>query len=280
MEKKPPELLASGVLWFDDWYAVEPIAPGVHAIGEPRYHQVNWNYLIEGEDRALLFDTGPGERDISAVVRSLTSKPVTAMPSHMHFDHTGNLHRFASICIADLPMLRACVDENDLLAVPDVLHLGSMEDRQWIRVRANEWVLPGSTIDLGGRRLDVIATPGHAVDHVALIDRRANIIFASDFLYPGELYAQIDGASLADYLESALRLAAISPADALFLCAHGMPDADGAHAAPRLGKQDLTDLAATLKLMHGADVSTTRTVVNERMVLLTGVKAFASWQMQ
>ena len=34
------------VRWFDDWYAIEEIAPGLFAIGEPKYHQINWNYLI------------------------------------------------------------------------------------------------------------------------------------------------------------------------------------------------------------------------------------------
>ena len=82
-------MLSDGVRWFDDWFAIEEAAPGVIAIGEPRFHQINWNYLILGTKRAVLFDTGPGVRDISKVVRALTTLPVTAMPSHMHFDHTG-----------------------------------------------------------------------------------------------------------------------------------------------------------------------------------------------
>ena len=69
MAQKKPSMLAEGVRWFDDWFAIENIAPGVHAIGEPRFHQINWNYLIEGSAPRLLFDTGPGVRDISEVVR-------------------------------------------------------------------------------------------------------------------------------------------------------------------------------------------------------------------
>ena len=94
-------MLAEGVTWFDDWFAIEQVAPGVIAIGEPRFHQINWNYLITGERRALLFDTGPGVRDIAKIVRELTNLPVMALPSHMHFDHTGNLHRFDNIAMAD-----------------------------------------------------------------------------------------------------------------------------------------------------------------------------------
>jgi hydroxyacylglutathione hydrolase len=41
------------VRWFDDWFAIDEIAPGLFGIGEPKYHQINWNYLIVGQERAL-----------------------------------------------------------------------------------------------------------------------------------------------------------------------------------------------------------------------------------
>ena len=120
MEQKKPSMLADGVRWFDDWFAIEDIAPGVYAIGEPRFHQINWNYLIEGQDTVLLFDTGPGVRDISQVVRALTDFPLITLPSHLHFDHTGNLQRFQNIALADLPVLRSCMRDGLLHASDDL----------------------------------------------------------------------------------------------------------------------------------------------------------------
>jgi hydroxyacylglutathione hydrolase len=108
MEQRKPDMLAKDVRWFDDWYAIEEVAAGVFAIGEPLYHWFNWSYLIEGKDFALLFDTGPGIRNIAPVVASLTSKPLIVLPSHMHFDHTGNLCQFPHIAMTDLTVLRAC----------------------------------------------------------------------------------------------------------------------------------------------------------------------------
>jgi hydroxyacylglutathione hydrolase len=270
--------LAHGVVWHDDWHAIERLAPGVTAIGEPKYHQLNWHYLIEGRDQAVLFDTGPGERDISEVVRALTDKPIAALPSHMHYDHTGNLHRFEDIWITDLPMLRQLIAPDGQLHVPDILHLGSHEDRPWIPIKPTRWIAPGSVIDLGNRQLSVIATPGHAVDHIALFDAAANILFAADFIYLGDLYAQVPGADLATYLEIAIALASIINKDTLILGAHGQPDKNQAHAAPRLSHSDLSDLIKTLQQLKASGEQPERTVVNDRMVLQASAMSYSAWQ--
>src|SRR5918992_746261 len=172
----------ANICWFDDWYLVERIASGLFGIGEPKYHQINWSYLIIGEDRALLFDTGPGLRDITAVVASLTDKPVTALLSHLHFDHTGNFHRFADRAMADLPILRTC-EANGVFIAPEHMFLGSYEDMSWVPVTIGHWWPIGHRIDLGGRSLKIIATPGHSPDSISLFDREENVLLAGDFLY-------------------------------------------------------------------------------------------------
>lgn len=277
MEQKKPSMLAEGVRWFDDWFAVETIAPGVFAIGEPRFHQNNWNYLIAGSDRALLFDTGPGVRDISEVVKSLTPLPVVAMPSHMHFDHTGNLHRFADIAMADLPMLRACEHEG-IFRATDELFLGFYEGMTWKDVKVSRWLAIGTAIDLGQRELEVIHTPGHSPESISLLDRHARILFAADYVYPGSLYAQIPGADLADYLNTAESLLPVLDAGTRILCAHGKPDKQRLYRAPVLHRGDVSDLAEALRKLKKSGERPEKWPVNERLSLLTGAEAFGSWQ--
>jgi hydroxyacylglutathione hydrolase len=276
MEQKRPSILAEGVTWFDDWFAIETIAPGIQAIGEPRFHQINWNYLITGEHTALLFDTGPGVRDISIVVKALTKLPVIAMPSHMHFDHTGNLHCFETIALADLPMLRACEKEG-IFQASDELFLGYREGMVWKPLRVSQWLPVGSTIDLGGHHLEVIHTPGHSPDSVSLLDARSNILFAADYVYPGPLYAQIPGADLAAYLQTAESLLPILNNKTRLFCAHGAPDEAGQRRAPVLRRDDIADLAKSLlELKHRGEKPATWPI-NERMSLLTSESSFSQW---
>lgn len=272
-----PNMLAEGVRWFDDWFAVREVAPGIHAIGEPRFHQINWNYLVIGGQRALLFDTGPGVRDILQVVKALTTLPVTAMPSHMHFDHTGNITRFPDVALADLPVLRA-FERDGLMQEPGNLFLGHYEGMKWTPFRVSQWWPPGHIIDLGGRRLEVIHTPGHAPDHVALWDAEANVLLAADFLYLGALYAQVPGSDLAQYEAGCDVLLRRLDAGSRIFGAHGMPDAEGRHDAPQLARPDLAALRDTLKKLRNSGETPSRVEVNERMYLLIGPHAYEAWQ--
>jgi len=270
-------MLAPGVVWHDDWFAVEEVATGVIAIGEPRFHQTNWNYLILGKRRALMFDTGPGVRNISSVVRSLTTLPVMALPSHMHFDHTGGLAGFGNIALADLPLLRGCLQDGWLLPHQD-LYLGHLEGMTWTPVKPAHWLAVGSEIDLGGRSLRLIHTPGHSPDSVSLHDQAGDLLFAADFVYPGSLYAQIVNADLEAYLSSAEALLPRISESTVVLAAHGAPDAEHLHRAPRLARSDIADLAQSLRRLKASGEQPAQWPVNDRMNLLLSSGAFRSWQ--
>ncbi len=272
-------MLAQGVRWFDDWFAIENIAPGIHAIGEPRFHQINWNYLIEGQHTALLFDTGPGVRDISEVVRALTKLPVIAFPSHLHFDHTGNLHRFQNIVLPDLPVLRACMRDG-LFHATDDLFRGFLEGMVWRPVKISDWWPIGKLVDLGDRQLEIIHTPGHTPDSVSLFDKAADILLAADFVYPGPLYAQVPGANLADYLKTAEALLLQISDQTQIFCAHGAPDKMGKHRAPLMGSQDISDLQKALAGLKDSGKMPAETIVNSKMTLVASKAAFASWQVE
>ena len=231
-----PPPLAPGAVWFDDWYTVTRLDGRTFAIAEPRYEQHNVNYLIAGDTRAVLFDTGPGVRDIRPVVASLTELPIVASFSHLHFDHVGGQAAFASVASLDHPTIRARTAPDGAFT-PALLQHGA-PGRPTFRIA--EWWAPDATVDLGGRALRVLSAPGHTPESLALYDAAAGQLFSGDTLYPGDLFAFAPGADLVAYRDTARRLLDLTA---------GRPDVAiyGAHvqdvsASPRQGLGDLEAL--------------------------------------
>jgi len=100
-------------------------------------------YLIEGSEKAILLDAGTKIDGLRKIVEDITSKPITLIATHVHPDHTGSaINDFEEIWInaADTPN------------VPQFMagyhgKINYLED--------------GQVFDLGGRRIEVIFTPGH-----------------------------------------------------------------------------------------------------------------------
>ena len=243
--------LAAPLRWFDDYYAVAEIGDGAYAIGEPRYGQCNFSYLIVGSQRALLFDTGPGIRDISQVVKMLTSLPIVVLPSHLHFDHTGNLDRFEDVALPDLPALRAQTRDGRF-NLGFYQFLGFVEGFKRPTFPVTRWIATGSEIDLGGRSLELISVPGHTPDSVVLLDRRSNRLFAGDFIYPSEIYAFLPGANLTDYAGSAQRVAGFLNDASIVYGAHGC-DRPPTVDLPVLHRADVVALEKALVLAGAGD---------------------------
>jgi glyoxylase-like metal-dependent hydrolase (beta-lactamase superfamily II) len=72
------------------------------------------------------------------VVASLTKLPVTALLSHLHYDHTGNFHRFADRALPDLPLLRA-FDKEGVFMAPEDMFFGNHENMIWEPVAIRQW---------------------------------------------------------------------------------------------------------------------------------------------
>ena len=236
---------ADSVKWFDDYFTIEYIDSQTIAIGEPRYFQQNYNYLIIGKKRAILFDTGPGARDIKPVIESLTALPVIISQSHLHYDHVGNHKKFDGAAFPDLPHLRKRT-QSDMLQLSSSEHLGFIEKIEAPNLRVTEWWPINSQIDLGKRKLTVLHVPGHSPDSIALLDHDRKLLFTGDFIYPGPLIAMIPGSNLNDYLNTCDRLIAMVPPDTSLLGAHRDPPSKPS-GAPMLKYSDLIDLRNAIK---------------------------------
>jgi len=267
-----PVKIAKGEM-VDDYFAVEDLGDGTFAIGEPRYYQQNFSYLIVGTSRAVLFDSGSGTRDISGVVKRLTTLLVTVIVSHLHFDHLGGIGPFGQLAMIDLPETRADVS-GSLFRPRRYEYMGFVDQRSAPSVRIGEWLMPGTIIDLGGRSLKVLSTPGHTPSSVALFDARFKRLFIGDFIYPTTLYAFLPGASLSAYQATSKELLDTLPADTVLWTAHCCRKDEGV-SAPWLSMKDLRDLDVALTAVRAGEGKSRGFYprvypVNSQMTLATG----------
>ena len=218
----------------DGWFQVYRIRPGVHAIYEPHQFQEVISYLVEGDERALLVDTGMGIAPLRPVVERITDLPVTVVNTHTHPDHVGGNHEFDRVLAVDEEYTRRHAREgfdHGRMAgqvAPGALcrELPGSTDSASYRVRPfsiTATVDDGETIELGGRGVEVIRTPGHTPDALALLDRDAGLLFTGDSFYEGPIYLFSEETDLESYTESVVRLAELAPRLELLLPGHNTP---------------------------------------------------------
>lgn len=201
------------------WFEVYRVGPGTTALYEPGHWQEAISYLIEGRTRAVLFDTGLGIGNIKAVVDQLTRLPVTVVNSHEHFDHIGGDRLFKDVAVADnaaalARLARGTGSLSDQITSETVwMPLPPGFDRARYEtppIRPTRRLVDGQRIELGGRTLEVVLTPGHTPGSLCLLDRGHRMLFTGDTLYPATLYAHAPESSLSDYVRSAARLGALA----------------------------------------------------------------------
>ena len=238
------------------WFTVWQIAPNVKAIFEPHHFQEVISYLIEGETGAVLFDSGMGIGNMKALVESLTDKPITLVCSHGHFDHVGGAWQFGGahkLCTPDSVAEAAegfslpADDENRSLAAFSIV--GTLWfDPKTFCVKPYK-VIPaeeGEVFELGGRRLRVVAAPGHSDDGLMLADDEHRLLFTGDTVYPGPLYAHLSGEHGAEVYRRTLEKLAPEFAGYTLLCSHNAPVMEGAA---------LAEMAEAFSAIERGDVS-------------------------
>ena len=220
-----------------EWFEVYRIRPGVFAIYEPHQQEEVISYLILGERTAALFDTGMGIDNIRKIVDTLTKLPIIVLNSHTHNDHVGGNWQFTDVYSMDTAFTRANArgsfeDAQAELApglvcgaLPSGFDAKSHATRPF---RVSRWLHGGDLIDLGGRKLEVIATPGHTPDAICLLDRENGLLFTGDTFYAGPIYLFRPETNLEEYLRSVQKLAGLVPRLRLLLPAHNVPAADPA----------------------------------------------------
>jgi glyoxylase-like metal-dependent hydrolase (beta-lactamase superfamily II) len=226
----------------DPWFEVYKTAKNVFAIYEPHQAEETIAYLILGENKALLFDTGMGISDVKKLTTELTKLPIVVLNSHTHDDHVGGNWQFETVYGMDTDFTRknAKGSREDAQAeitpdqicggLPKGFDANTYATKPW---HISRFVRDGEKIDLGNRTLEIIATPGHTPDAICLLDRANGLLFTGDTYYPAPIWLYRPETDLDAYVASVKRIAALAPELKLILGAHNVPVASPS-VLPRL----------------------------------------------
>jgi glyoxylase-like metal-dependent hydrolase (beta-lactamase superfamily II) len=221
----------------DGWFATRELAAGTWLVAEPTH--VN-SYLVAGRDRAVLIDSGLGIGDIRSIVDALTPLDVLVANTHHHWDHVGGNASFSEVAIHELGAdhLRA---GNEMRFAEAYLgytgerleRFGAFRDldRRFFDFLSDEttprplppgfdpaaWKIApcvpsrllrdGDVLDLGGRSLRVVHTPGHTPDSVCYVDAENGMLFGGDTYNTGAIYGQQPDSDLEAFAASTARVA-------------------------------------------------------------------------
>lgn len=173
----------------DQVYRTEQIKEDLYVITETESVHC---YLILGTEAAVLFDTGYGYESLEPYVREITDLPLSVVLSHGDPDHGLGSSWFSEVYLHELDcgklirndtrQMRKKALEYRLAKMPELK--GKIEEERYmsrtLRKTRFRFLQEGDILELGGRNLEVIHTPGHSYGHIMLLDRKNKLLFSGD----------------------------------------------------------------------------------------------------
>jgi hydroxyacylglutathione hydrolase len=210
-----------------EWFKVRGVAHKTWAINDKT--QVA-SYLVEGEEKALLIDTGWGIGNLALKVQSITSLPIIVVFTHGHPDHVNGAFQFRDLYISteDKSLLSSFYDKETRQQIIGGNLFKSyptgFSKEKWINAEIKDvfTVQEGFIFDLGLRKLKVIATPGHTPGSICLLDEDGGLIFSGDTIQARPVLMNVQTAlPLSIYLESLQHINSFRNKFSTILPSHG-----------------------------------------------------------
>lgn len=182
----------------DEWYTIEKIDNETYVISEYKHWEETHCYLLIGEYKSLLIDTGLGVGDIKKVIEELTDLPVEVVTTHVHWDHIGGHQYFHTIDVYETEMewlstkfpiplqvvkMNLCKEPCEFPSYFDIEAYKIFQGKPSLILHDNDF------IDLGNRYIQVIHTPGHSPGHICLYEEKKQYLYSGDLIYTGTLDA-------------------------------------------------------------------------------------------
>lgn len=201
----------------NNWFTIDQIDKNTYIISEYRHWEETHCYLLNGTEHSLLIDTGLGICNIYDEVIKLTDKPIIAVATHIHWDHIGGHNYFSDFYVhreevswlnGQFPLNKKTVREMvvDRCDLPKGYNIEQYEIFQGMPTKILQ---DGDKIDIGGRNIQVLHTPGHSPGHMCFWEGERNYLFTGDLVYKDTLFAYYPSTEPILYLNSLEKIAVL-----------------------------------------------------------------------
>ena len=164
-----------------NWFTIDSIGEDTFMISEYRHWEETHAYLLNGSERSLLIDTGLGIENIYEEVSWLSG----GFPLQVE-------------------QVRKSVAERC-----DLPEGFSVETYEIFQGRPARVLKDDEIIDIGGRSVNVLHTPGHSPGHMCFFEKERGWLFAGDLVYKGTLFAYYPSTDPQAYRTSLERVSAL-----------------------------------------------------------------------
>ena len=133
-------------------------------------------YVLVTRDKALVVDTQTmadfeGKKIID-YVKEITDKPLVVVNTHPHRDHIAGNAQFGEAYLS-APAIEEVKAAAARTNTPVTYTMKAVKD--------------GDTIDLGDRKIEIIAIPAHSPGSIAILDQKTGYLFTGDEIDPGQV---------------------------------------------------------------------------------------------
>lgn len=168
-------------------------------------------YLVIGDERACLLDTGCGYGNLAEFVKKITEKPVFVILTHGHHDHMGAAALFDEVYLnhEDLPVFKSFGHMNRRLEearlYKETAHF-TEDDLVPVRTAPMLKLKDQDTFSLGGITIKMLLVKGHTPGMMCPLLIEERIIIFGDACGVGVLLFDEFSSTVSEYRESLIKL--------------------------------------------------------------------------
>jgi glyoxylase-like metal-dependent hydrolase (beta-lactamase superfamily II) len=202
----------------NDWFTVEKINNSTIVISEYGHYEETHSYLLIGNCRSLLIDTGLGIANIHDIIQNYVDcNELDVISTHAHWDHIGGHKYFTNRfvhknektwLVNKFPLTKEIINRNfeDKCFKKGKPEWFNIDEYKVFNCDDINEVDDGYKFELGNRTIECVFTPGHSPGHLCLLDKTNNLLFSGDNIYYGTIFLNYPTTDPVAYYNSMQRI--------------------------------------------------------------------------